>query len=78
MIKIRTILALFLTTLFLSSCGSSTPVKIYKKEPASGSIGQNEFIYVENNGKCAKGQVIKVLAGSSTTRRTRTCVARPK
>jgi len=59
-------------------------VEILKKEPPAGALSAGQAVYVDN-GRCPKGQVDQVGAGTlsgggrtRTTPRTHTCVATPK
>lgn len=54
-----------------------------KYEPPQGEMRAGSFIYVDN-GKCPKGQILKVSAGvqygrmvGTGIRRQKECVARP-
>jgi hypothetical protein len=59
-------------------------VEILKKEPPAGALTAGQAVYVDN-GRCPKGQVDQVGAGTlvgggrtTTTPRTHTCVPIPK
>jgi hypothetical protein len=59
-------------------------VEILKKEPPAGALTAGQAVYVDN-GRCPKGQVDQVGAGTlsgggrtKTTPRTHTCVPIPK
>ena len=63
---------------------SAFAVEILKKEPPAGALTAGQAVYVDN-GRCPKGQVDQVGAGTlvgggrtKTTPRTHTCVPIPK
>jgi uncharacterized lipoprotein YajG len=73
--------AVLLTSiLFLAGCQHGGQNKVLKEMPANGSLPYNHVVYVENDGRCAAGQVIKVTGGkkSKGIRRKYECVSRPQ
>ena len=54
--------------------------KVLKKVPANGTLSYKDVVYVENDGRCDTGQVIKVTGGkkSKGVRRKYECVSRPQ
>lgn len=58
-------------------------VEILKREPPAGALRPGEPPIFVESGKCSKGQVMKVMAGTMgnrngrATSRIRECVARP-
>lgn len=80
---------LFMAALLTASVSNAMAQQILKNEPPSGAgstMRPGEIVYVDN-GKCPKGQVLKVTAGSlaggrnatgaTGTPRQRECVPRP-
>ncbi|GGH12340.1 hypothetical protein GCM10007036_10080 [Alsobacter metallidurans] len=66
------------------STGASAQ-RVMKYEPPQGELRGGQFVYVDN-GKCPKGQILKVTAGVRVGRmvsggggvpREKVCVARP-
>ncbi len=45
-----------------STASSSFAQRVVKTEPALGTLQGGQFVYVDN-GKCPKGQILKVTAG---------------
>jgi uncharacterized lipoprotein YajG len=64
--------------LFLAGCQHGGQNKVLKKVPANGTLSYKHVVYVENDGRCAAGQVIKVTGGkkSKGIRRKYECVSR--
>ncbi len=74
--KIASITLLALVLLFLSSgC-----VIISKEMPEPGKIKYKQVVYVENDGRCQPGEVLKVTGGGGTEKAPRKieCVPRPE
>jgi hypothetical protein len=53
-------LALFVSTLFSATLQAQ---EIVKKEPPAGNLKRGMYVYVDN-GKCPKGQLLQVSAGT--------------
>ena len=70
----------------LSSASAAKAVEILEKEPPAGALRRGEVAYVDD-GKCPKGQVTRLTAGSlagggpaqrgAARPRGRSCVPRP-
>ena len=72
---------IFSTVLFLAGCQQQgSPNKVLKEMPANGTLSYNHVVYVENDGRCDTGQVIKVTGGkkSKGIRRKYECVSSPQ
>ena len=39
--------------------------KVLETIPAGGTVRYNEIVYVENDGRCQQGQVIKITGGNN-------------
>ncbi len=67
------------STLFLASCQQDNQNKVLQEMPASRTLSYNQIVYVENDGRCDAGQVIKVTGGKKSSRipRKYECVSRP-
>lgn len=72
---------LYTLAILIVSLNSATAVEILKKEPADGAMRAGTPVYVESK-TCPKGQVLRVLAGTShrtfSTPRIRECVPTPQ
>jgi uncharacterized lipoprotein YajG len=77
LLKATVILA---SILFFAGCQHGGQNKVLKAMPANGSLSYNQIVYVENDGRCDSGQVIKVTGGkkSRDIRRKYECVSRPQ
>lgn len=71
---------LLASILFLAGCQHGGQNKVLQAMPANGSLSYNQIVYVENDGRCDTGQVIKVTGGkkSEGIRRKYECVSRPQ
>jgi Family of unknown function (DUF6719) len=60
------------------SLGGCSP-QVLKSIPPDYSIPYGKVVYIENDGRCAEGRVIKVTGGESNqdVERTYECVERP-
>ncbi|WP_339137231.1 MAG: DUF6719 family protein [Candidatus Electrothrix sp. GW3-4] len=69
-----------LVMLFLTGCQQDSRNKILKKIPAKYTLSYKQIVYVENDGSCDIGQVIKVIGGkrSKGIPRRYECVSRPQ
>ena len=58
---------------------SSCQAKVVKNIPPDGTVWYNQKVYVENDGRCPEGQVIKVTGGNLSKKilRKYECVQRP-
>ena len=68
--------ALILTNgIFLAGCET----EVLKEPPGKGTLSHEEIVYVENDGRCASDQVIKITGGkrSKNIPRQYECVQRP-
>lgn len=65
--------------LFLAGCQQDNQNRVLQAMPANGSLSYNHIVYVENDGRCDTGQVIKVTGGKKSRgiRRKYECVSRP-
>ncbi|MDH4316953.1 MAG: hypothetical protein OEV64_01060 [Desulfobulbaceae bacterium] len=71
-----TIGALLLSNMaLLAACKT----EVLKEIPQNGTLSYKEIVYVENDGRCNPGQVIKITGGkrSENIPRTYECVERP-
>ncbi len=68
------------SALLLAGCQQDNQNKVLKEMPANGSLSYNHVVYVENDGRCNAGQVIKVTGGkkSKGIARKYECVSRPQ
>ena len=66
--------------LLLAGCQQDRQNRVLKAMPAKGSLSYRQIVYVENNGRCDTGQVIKVTGGKKSRgiRRKYECVRRPQ
>ena len=66
---------LLATAIFLSSCKTV----ILEDIPAGGTVPYNEIVYVENDGRCKEGQIIKITGGNNARSipRKHKCISRP-
>ena len=69
-------LFIILTSLTILSACSSV---VLKEIPAGGSIPHNEIVYVENDGRCKSGEIIKITGGNNKLEipRKYECVSHP-
>ncbi|MCW5203973.1 hypothetical protein VU10_01565 [Desulfobulbus sp. US1] len=60
---------------FFAACEAT----VRKEMPKNGSLSYGEVVYVENDGRCDNGQVIKVTGGKRSREipRKYECVFRP-
>ncbi len=67
------------STLFLAGCQQDSQNKVLREMPASRTLSYNQIVYVENDGRCDTGQVIKVTGGKKSRGipRKYECVSRP-
>ncbi len=74
--KLMSAMFVFTATMVLGGCQP----QIMKSLPADYSIPSGQVVYVENDGRCAAGKVMKVTGGKSTsgTARNYECVERPQ
>lgn len=75
--------AILLATLLLAllpGCHQDARSKVLKKMPARGTLSYNHVVYVENDGSCDIGQVIKVTGGkkSKGIKRKYECASLPE
>ena len=58
---------------------SGCQVKVRDQIPAAGKVRHEQVVYVENDGRCPQGQVIKITGGdiSQNIPRIYECVERP-
>ena len=58
---------------------ASTPIKVLKEIPPTGSVRQGDVVYVDD-GRCPAGEVKKVTGGNQKTGVARQveCVKRPR
>ena len=54
------IIAVFVCLFFLGYCDEA---RLRKRMPENGSLSYGEVVYVENDGRCDNGQVIKITGG---------------
>jgi len=68
------------STLFLAGCEQESQNKVLREMPASRTLSYNQIVYVENDGRCDAGQVIKVTGGKKSRGipRKHECVSRPQ
>lgn len=54
-------------------------VKILKKMPESHTLKSGQIVYVENDGRCAANNIIKITGGNKSkgVRRRIECIPRP-
>lgn len=71
---------IFSSTLLLAGCQQGSQNKVLKKMPASRTLSYNKIVYVENDGRCDTGQMIKVTGGKKSRGipRKYQCVSRPQ
>ena len=71
-------LALFVSAAITWLSGCTT--QVLKSIPPDYSIPSGKVVYIENDGRCAEGQVIKITGGKSSqsVERKYECVARPE
>lgn len=71
---------MLLLTFLAAGCHQDARNKVLKKMPARGTLSYNHVVYVENDGSCDIGQVIKVTGGkqSKGIRRKYECVSLPE
>ncbi len=71
---------IFFSTLFLAGCQQDNQKKVLKEVPGNYTLSYNQIVYVENDGRCDIGQVIKVTGGkrSKGIARKYECVIRPE
>jgi hypothetical protein len=69
---------IFFIALIIAGCQQGSQNKVLKEMPANGSLPYNHVVYVENDGRCAAGQVIKVTGGKKSRgiKRKYECVRR--
>lgn len=72
--------SLLSSLLFLAGCQQDNQNTVLKAMPAKGALSYNHIVYVENDGRCDAGQVIKVTGGkqSKGIARKHECVSRPQ
>ena len=58
--QVTVIGAAFICLVFLVACDEA---RVRKEMPKNGSLSYGEVVYVENDGRCDNGQVIKVTGG---------------
>ena len=77
----RSILLVSTFALMLMATGSSASnkIKILEGMPKDRSLSYREVVYVENDGRCQPGEIIKVTGGKHTEgiRRKYECIKRP-
>ena len=68
------------SVLLLAGCQQDGQNKVLKAMPANGTLSYNHVVYVENDGRCDAGQVIKVTGGKKSRgiARKYECVSRPQ
>ncbi|WPD21893.1 MAG: DUF6719 family protein [Candidatus Electrothrix scaldis] len=59
------LLAMLLLTFLAAGCHQDARSKVLKKMPARGTLSYNHVVYVENDGSCDIGQVIKITGGKA-------------
>ena len=66
--------------LLLAGCQQDNQNRVLQAMPANGSLAYNHIVYVENDGRCDTGQVIKVTGGKKSRgiKRKYECVSRPQ
>ncbi|XOF33569.1 MAG: DUF6719 family protein [Candidatus Electrothrix sp. YB6] len=71
---------IFSSMLFLAGCQQDSQKKVLKAMPANYTLSYNHIVYVENDGRCDTGQVIKVTGGKKSRgiKRKYECVNRPQ
>ena len=71
---------IFFNTLLLAGCQQDSQEKVLRQMPESRTLSYNQIMYVENDGRCDAGQVIKVTGGkkSKGIARKYECVSRPQ
>ena len=60
------LLAMLLLAFLAAGCHQNARNKVLKEMPARGTLSYNHVVYVENDGSCDTGQVIKVTGGKKS------------
>jgi len=73
--KLYQTILLLTVTVIVSSCSTV----ILESIPAGGAVPYNEIVYAENDGRCKKGQIIRITGGNDSNNipRKYECISRP-
>lgn len=72
---------IFLVMVILAISGvlSGCETVVLKDIPGGGTIPYNDIVYVENDGRCNKGQILRITGGNNALHipRKTECIDRP-
>ncbi len=78
--SILNIMMFFAIAASVNAMSSPKKIKMLETIPEDRSLSYGEVVYVENDGRCEKGLIIKVTGGkkSKDIRRKYECIERPE